>query len=112
MPGEHDWLPQHTLERTRRAGRLGLQPCLARILIPVPLLPCLPLLQLALKRQPSCTSSFTYLMDKIRSAEHRPAVAAAPAPARPVGAPVAHGEAAHVALPGSTTPPAASVAAH
>jgi hypothetical protein len=25
--------------------------------------------QLALKRQPSCTSSFSYLMDKIRSAE-------------------------------------------
>ncbi|PSC74723.1 Tctex1 domain-containing 2 [Micractinium conductrix] len=69
--------------------------------------------QLALKRQPSCSSSFTYLMDRIRSGEQRPlalavpaAAAAAAAPAtlaeqRPVGEPAAHGEDAHVALPGS-----------
>jgi hypothetical protein len=47
--------------------------------------------QLALKKQPSCTSSFTYLMDKIRSAEtHRPAAAAAtatPAAAASAGGP-------------------------
>ncbi|KAL4436912.1 hypothetical protein ABPG75_004051 [Micractinium tetrahymenae] len=73
--------------------------------------------QLALKRQPSCTSSFSYLMDRIRTAEQRPtaaaaaaavlaavplpaAAAAAPLPAaRPLGEPVAHGEDAHVTLP-------------
>lgn len=75
----------------------------------------------ALKRQPSCTSSFSYLMDKIRAAEAAgpgaaaaaaaavlapPAAAAAalggaPAAAeqpRAITSPVANGEAAHLSL--------------
>lgn len=75
------------------------------------------LLQLALKKQPSCTSSFTHLMQKMRTAAAAgaPAAMAAqpPPPAaaaalvsptaeavgqRPLTSPAANGEAAHLAL--------------
>ena len=63
-----------------------------------------PCLQLALKKQPSCTSSFSYLMEKIRTAEAAPLAAAlAPLPL-PVGA----APPASVGVPPSALPAAAA----
>jgi hypothetical protein len=71
--------------------------------------------QLALKKQPSCTSSFSYLMDKIRTAEAAPVAAAlAPlplaanaAPPASAGVPPAAMPAAAAALSLASPPPAA-----
>lgn len=72
--------------------------------------------QLALKKQPSCTSSFSYLMDKIRAAEAAPVAAALAPPPPPAGAappasavvPPAAMPAAAAALSLASPPPAAA----